>query len=119
MVKTRDDIVREELEKTIYESASIKLRQGNVLQQHHDLDEAANFLRRYDWVWCFWPEPRNQSRIGASIVRDVKKEKGGMRCQSIVAFDRETAAKLYELCRGPDNHAPAFPPEPAGSSGVG
>jgi hypothetical protein len=112
MVKTRDDIVREEFEKTIFESAEIKMRSGNTLQFDQVNEGLAEFIKQYDWVWLFWPEPLNASGKGASIARDTGKKEGSLRCQSFPCADRATALKLYELCRGPDNHAPAFPPEP-------
>jgi hypothetical protein len=114
MIKTRDDIVREELEKTILQSALMKEEAGEILHLDQVNQQIVEFLARYDWVWCFWREPRNQSGLGASIVRDLRgEEKSSWRCQSLMCADRETALKMHGLCGGPDNRAPEFPPEPA------
>jgi hypothetical protein len=79
-------------------------------------EAAAEFLKQFDWVWAFWREPRNASGLGASIVRDTKAEKAYLRCQSIMCADRATGLKLHAMCRGPDNHAPEPPDEPAAGS---
>jgi hypothetical protein len=112
MVKSRDDILREEFGNVALESAWYKAQRGDLLRLDQVNEALAAFLHRYDWVIVFWPEPRNPSGMGASIVRDSGKETGFSRCQSIVCVDRETGLKLHSMCRGPDNHAPEPPPEP-------
>jgi hypothetical protein len=115
------DIKFEEFCKTAIESA----RKGFYLQSSQVDQAAADFLRQYDWVVALWPEARNLSGMGASIIRDSGKKTGFSRCNSVPRADRETALKLHALCRGADNYAPDPPPadatenQPGNSSDAG
>jgi hypothetical protein len=75
------DIKFEEFCKTAIESA----RKGFYLQSSQVDQAVADFLRQYDWVVALWPEARNPSGMGVSIIRDSGKKTGFSRCNSIRA----------------------------------
>jgi hypothetical protein len=62
----------------------------------------------------FWLNFHKVRWIEPSIAEFVESHRRVRdRCQQFPCANRETARKLYELCRGPDNQAPEFPEEPA------
>jgi hypothetical protein len=117
MVKSRDDILREEFGKTALESALYKMQSGDVLRLDHVTEELADFLRRYDWIIVFWPAPRNPSGIGASIVRDSGKEQA-LAAASLLCASIARRGLNYTPCAVVPIIIPPEPPEPVASNAI-
>jgi hypothetical protein len=100
------DIKFEEFCKTAIESA----RKGFYLQSSQVDQAVADFLRQYDWVVALWPEARNPSGMGVSIIRDSGKKTGFSRCNSIPCADRETALNYTPCAAAPTTTHLTRPP---------
>lgn len=97
----RDNVERNEFFKAALASAEAK----PPLLFDQITPELAQALEQYDYVIALYREPQHASGLAAIEIRKIAKETGFMRCNSIPCADRDTAFKLHELCRSPENHA--------------
>lgn len=106
----RDDIIRNEMLKTIMESAAMKACDGFILRREQINAAIVSFVGQYDLYVAFWtdgtPVVRSLS-MRDMMVGDV--DDGNVRGNAVFVQDRATAIALHAACRAEDNRAPEPP----------